>query len=208
LIVGTEADTAIRLPIGTDGQVLTADAELSTGVKWADVSTPGTPPVSYAVQWTSSSNPQPANGTLTGHYIAVGKLITAWGELRIDASTTFGTNAWYFSLPVLANTELLREGGYQAIGQVWAKDYGADNYLGTAVMINNAKFSVYPAPTGTSSWRPTVPFKWAEGDSLSFKVQYIAVIHLFYNKGNNVRPHLTMFLVSYMKPLYCVSHMG
>ena len=35
LVVGTAADTAARLGVGTDGQVLTADSSETSGVKWA-----------------------------------------------------------------------------------------------------------------------------------------------------------------------------
>jgi hypothetical protein len=36
LIVATANDTVTRLPVGTDGQILTADSAQSSGIKWAD----------------------------------------------------------------------------------------------------------------------------------------------------------------------------
>ena len=35
LLVGTAPDTLARLPVGSNGQVLTADSAQTTGVKWA-----------------------------------------------------------------------------------------------------------------------------------------------------------------------------
>jgi hypothetical protein len=36
LLVGSAADAIVRLPVGSDGQVLTADAAQASGVKWAN----------------------------------------------------------------------------------------------------------------------------------------------------------------------------
>lgn len=41
LIAASAADTAARLAVGTNGQVLTADSTASTGLKWATPATPG-----------------------------------------------------------------------------------------------------------------------------------------------------------------------
>ena len=36
LLAATDADVIARLPVGTNGQILTADSGETTGIKWAD----------------------------------------------------------------------------------------------------------------------------------------------------------------------------
>lgn len=44
LIAGTAADTVSALPVGTDGQVLSADSNCATGLAWVDILTPAATP--------------------------------------------------------------------------------------------------------------------------------------------------------------------
>jgi hypothetical protein len=71
LIAGTAADTAARLAVGTNGQVLTADSTASTGLKWA---TPagGGGKVLQVVQGTSTTQ---ASSTTTS-FVNTGLSVT------------------------------------------------------------------------------------------------------------------------------------
>jgi len=63
LIAGTAADTAGRLAVGTNGQVLTADSAETTGLKWATPASGGK--VLQVVQTTFTGNTAIATTTLT-----------------------------------------------------------------------------------------------------------------------------------------------
>lgn len=54
----------------------------------------------YTPAWTTSGvAPVLGNGTLTGGYVRTGSVVVATINLVIGSTTTFGTNAWKFSLP-------------------------------------------------------------------------------------------------------------
>lgn len=89
LIVGTAADTAGKLSVGTNGHVLTADSTVAGGIKWAAQSgssvwetvldLPGT----TLTGWTSLGGTWAANA---GGYIEQTSTTGAYRGLRLDAS--------------------------------------------------------------------------------------------------------------------------
>ena len=62
---------------------------------------------SYSVAWTAATtNPALGNGTLTGRYLRMGKTVIVGIHLVLGSTTTLGSGAYSFTLPVgaLANT--------------------------------------------------------------------------------------------------------
>ena len=107
IIAATAADTASRLAVGTNGQVLTADSTAATGLKWATASGGFPAWTSYTPTVTASS------GSITtysaaGWYSQSGKTVVAQARVTI---TTVGTAAgtMVVTLPITAATGTSKE---------------------------------------------------------------------------------------------------
>ena len=114
IIVATAADTASRLAVGTNGQVLTADSTAATGLKWASGSTPSYTFTSYTPTITATS------GTITsttakGQYVQIGKMMVVMLDVNITNAGS-GAGGLNVSIPVSAVSGNVT-GRYVGMGQ-------------------------------------------------------------------------------------------
>jgi hypothetical protein len=106
LIAGTGSATFDNLPVGTNGQVLTADSTVSpTGLKWATPSGGFGTWASWTPSLTASvTNPTLGTGSVAqGRYVQNGKVVTAVAYFAFGTSgVSAGSGGYRCSLPVNA----------------------------------------------------------------------------------------------------------
>ena len=156
-----------RLAIGTDGQVLTADAASSGGMKWAAAAT------AYTTWTPTLTNLTLGNGTMAGKYIQIGKFVHATLSLTWG-STTSSSGAWEFSSPVTMATP-----NNTYIGTARILDNGVQNYPGMVLILTSTKLIAFAQYVGNtwseaSNIATTSPFTWTTGDNLSFSITFEA----------------------------------
>jgi hypothetical protein len=136
LIVGTAPDTAARLGVGTDAQVLTADSAQTTGVRWATAPAAGIQPTLFDAKGdliaasaadTPARLPVGSNGqVLTADSAQAAGL--AWAAQTGIQSTLFDAKGDIIAasaadtaarLPVGSNDQILVADSAQATGVKW-----------------------------------------------------------------------------------------
>lgn len=119
---------------------------------------------SYSPTWASVGNPQPAigNGTLTGRYLLIGKLLFIRIQLVAGTTTTFGNSEWSFTLPsvtTIANKQVL---------SAWGVDNGTSYYPGVALCnASSTKIDTIHINANAFGIKSDNPFTWASGDELA-----------------------------------------
>jgi microcystin-dependent protein len=124
----------------------------------------------YVPVWTAVTvNPTLGNGTLTGRYIQIGKLVRFNVVLTIGGTTTLGTGAWIFTLPIASADVLLARAIVSGVAQTVA---GASKVCGGRASTTTTFRGVHAA---TDLYLDAaVPIAWAAGDILTLSGSYEA----------------------------------
>ena len=179
LIGGTAADTAARLAVGSNGQVLTADSAETTGMKWAAASAGGLTQAYVGYNTIGGTTTQVTTNDENVQQITLANdcLLTNI-ELYMKNNTAANAVNLYFTLYSEASSKpkLLLEMGYAtppSNAQLYrvaatageARWYGAaigrwltaGNYwIGWSFITDASKYDVYYDATGTG-------YKWGKG---------------------------------------------
>lgn len=125
---------------------------------------------SYSPTWASSGvAPVLAAGTLTGRYMAIGKLYIVEIVFTPGVGTTFGTGNYTWTVPTAAAA------GAPILGIAEAFDSGTGNFLGTTRAVTTTTFQVMTGGGVTTVWGQTSPMTWVtSADTARFLVAYRA----------------------------------
>lgn len=196
---GGDGRLAVVQTVGSDGTITTTDGIIarrlegyrnptvgdlivlvcfSSGV-WIAVdriaTTAGTAWTTYTPTWTAATtNPTLGNGTLVGRWARVdGRTIVAHINLTIGSTTTLGSGAYSFALPVTS-----ANAGASIIGNAQALQ-GATRYLGQNVISPNVLttspfFPTNSTTTTASQMTGTVPITLASGNQVRITTVYEA----------------------------------
>ncbi len=124
---------------------------------------------SYAIAWTgASSNPAIVNGTLSGYYTKRSRQVTVSAVMIAGSSTTFGSGAWYFSLPYIPAATL------HQVGHAYVLDSGTAYRTGVvrALTDGTARCQII-IDSDTNVADSARPITWASGDELHFSITYL-----------------------------------
>lgn len=176
LFVATGTGTGSRLPLGSDGQVLTADAATTTGMKWASAaagSVTNWTTVTLTGSWTN-------NTTYTAMRRTVGDTREYWVHVALagggpnSAALTINLGSGDVidtsKMPgVLANSTPLGHTGR-------ARDAGTQSYEIYPIYVTTTAIGVYTISVSDPAYlirgaqvTQAVPFTWDDGDDMIIK---------------------------------------
>jgi hypothetical protein len=101
----------------------------------------------YTPSWTASTtNPVLNDGTVTGRYMKIGRIVIGEVTLTCGSSTTYGSGAWSFSLPATAASS-----GFSGLGS--ARMTSTDTWHGQVSIGSGASTFQVTFPTSSTNTR-------------------------------------------------------
>jgi hypothetical protein len=121
--------------------------------------------VSYTPTWTADGTaPDLGDGSISGAYWREGQFLRVNIRLVAGATTTFGTGASHFSVPLTA--------ARATTGSALLLDSGTALYGATSAIAASAStIEVYGYNVGNANTN-TIPFTWASGDTVTLDIRY------------------------------------
>ena len=147
------------------------DDSIEIDIKASDIGKAWT---TFTVNWTGSgSNPAIGNGSMTGKYVKINKVVHGQILISMGSTTTYGGGLWFFDFPVPATNVF----NYSIIGMAAFWDNSASqNFIGFVVPngTSTTKMQVAVTGAGGTDVTPTVPFTWAVNDRFNLQFTYEA----------------------------------
>lgn len=144
-----------------DGAILPEHLIAGAGTSWAWQS--------FTPNWTGSAgSPSIGNGTFTGQYVKVGKIVFVQFSFTGGSTTNWGgASGYYIDYPVTAAAKYnTTSGGWCLNG--YLEDLASVAYsVHGARTFNSTKFQVQmyaPQTASVNVWSYNAPFTWATGD--------------------------------------------
>jgi hypothetical protein len=166
---GAQGSTGPQGTVGTQGTVGIQGIQGTIGTSASDLNAW----TAYNPTWTSDSGtPGINNGTLTGRYKQIGKTVFFNLKLTYGSTTTGGSGAWMFGLPVTAY-----DANYQFAasilnnGLAWYGAIGNGNYKNSTSYFT----LIHQNDTSTTVWggvTASAPFIFGAGDTLTVSGSY------------------------------------
>ncbi len=147
------------------GATITNDASTSYITDLRDV-----PVQNYTPAWTALTvAPDIGNGIIAGTKSKQGQWVTATIYVDMGSTTTFGTGAWYFSLPFIPVNNV------PYVGSAMMFVAGTAFYIGVVTTLTDGTARcVLWANGAADNIKSTIPATWASGDYLRLTLRYAA----------------------------------
>jgi hypothetical protein len=132
---------------------------------------------SYTPAWTTDGVTQPVigNGSVTGAYKQIGKTVFVRVKLNCGSTTTFGTGAWQFGLPVTASNADGIQFPCSILENSVAWFGGTVNGTYSGATFKSAIITPQPFTHTLAAVTAKSPFTWGDSDSLQFNGTYESI---------------------------------